>query len=305
MSTTALVNIFTTTFGARMWKSFTEAKDTTMRWTREADNPNYLPNQAVRVGLGEGLARHPRGATAEHMTLDDETQYTKVYRYARQAVFDEMDLVNDRFGVITSDLPTILGTGARRLRPDLVYAILLANPTLEDGIALFHASHGNTAAAAFSEAAAEAAWTAMAAQRIGTVNVNFSPAGIVHPIALDFAVDKVLNPNAVVITGENATRVDYQPIGRKGLWHVGEPRLDNGVIDPKTGTSYAGDANDWYLVGEGAEAPIEVTYLEGTNRSPRFRSGVLDQGQFGIWFDVQHAIGAKAVGYRNIFRRTA
>jgi hypothetical protein len=66
-------------------------------------------------------------------------------------------------------------------------------------------------------------------------------------------------------------------------------------------TAYAGDANDWYLVAAGgSHAPIAVRYLAGTRRSPKFRSGVLDRGQFGMWFDVQHNIGAKALHYETI-----
>jgi hypothetical protein len=91
-------------------------------------------------------------------------------------------------------------------------------------------------------------------------------------------------------------------MGRRGLQSRGDARLDNGVIDPKTGTSYAGDVNDWYLVaaGNGLDAPIRLSYLAGTRRSPRFRSGTLDKGQFGIWFDVVHNLGAKAVRHQTI-----
>lgn len=307
MSTTSLVNIFTQTFGARLMRGWTEVGDTTEGWVDVEEAPNYLPQEVVSVGVnGEGLAHLPRGAEAEDITLSDSNDYTKVVRYARKAIFDETDIINDNFGVITNRVPLILGQIARRLRPDLVYAILLANPTMADGVALFHSTHGNLLASsgAFSETTLEAAWTAMTTRRLNGVSVNITPTHVVHPVAIGMTVEKVLNPiGTVVVAGTTDVSALSTPVmARKGLRSAGDARLDNGVIDPKTGTTYAGDANDWYLVAAGNDspAPIMVTYLAGTRRSPRFRSGTLDRGQFGIWFDVQHNIGAKAVHYETI-----
>lgn len=307
MSTTSLVNIFTQTFGARLMQGWTTTPDTTEGWVDVEDNPNYLPKEQVELALnGEGMAHLPRGAEAEDITLADSNQYTRVGRFARKAIFDDMDLVNDNFGVITGKVPGILGGIARETRPDLVYAILLANPTMEDGVALFHASHGNLLAASggFAESTLEAAWTAMSIRRINGRNVNIRPTHIVHPATIDILVDKTIKPQGdVMVVGSTTdiSTVSTFAMARRGLQHVGDSRLDNGVIDPKTLTSYAGDLNDWYLVaaGQGHE-PITVSYLAGTRRSPRFRSGVLDRGQFGMWFDVSLSIGAKATHYETI-----
>jgi hypothetical protein len=289
-------------------RGFTEIGDSTEGWVDTEDNPDYKLQEMIQVDLnGEGLAHLPRGGTAEHITMGDSNDYTKVVRYARQATFDEIDLQNDSFGVITSEIPRTLGQIARRLRPDLVYAILLSNPTMADGTALFHADHGNLLAAsgAFAEATLEAAWTAMTIRRINGVNVNVTPTHIIHPATIDLLVDKTINPTAgpiVLASTTDVSTISTFAMSRRGLQHRGDARLDNGVIDPKTGTSYAGDLNDWYLVaaGNGNPAPIMLSYLAGTRRSPRFRSWVLSQGQFGIGFDVQHALGAKAVRYETI-----
>lgn len=309
MSTSSLVYTFSQTFGARMMMGWNEVQDTTEGWVDTEDNPNYLPQELIDIGAnGEGLAHLPRGATAEDITLSDGHDYTKVVRYARKAVFDEMDVVNDRFDTITGKIPQILGQIARRLRPDLVYAILLSNPTMPDSVALFHASHGNLLASggAFSESTLEAAWLAMSTQRVNGVNVNITPTHIIHPQSIAMTVDKTINPvGQTVVLGSTTdfSTISTPVMARRGLQSRGDSRLDNGVIDPKTGTTYAGDTNDWYLVaaGNGVDAPIRLSYLAGTRRSPRFRSGVLSNpGQFGIWFDVVHNLGAKAVRYQTI-----
>jgi hypothetical protein len=145
----------------------------------------------------------------------------------------------------------------------------------------------------------------MTTRTMSGVAINIKPTHVIHPAALEILVDKTLNPaglaGAILSTTDFST-LSTPVMSRKGLAHRGDARLDNGVIDPKTGTAYAGDANDWYLVAAGAEspAPILLSYLAGTRRSPRFRTGTLDRGQFGVWFDVQHNIGAKAVHYETI-----
>ncbi len=45
---------------------------------------------------------------------------------------DEMDFIDDRLGAILR-VPIEMGRAARRVRPDLVYSILIENPALADG----------------------------------------------------------------------------------------------------------------------------------------------------------------------------
>src|SRR5690554_2750081 len=51
-------------------------------------------------------------------------------------------MINDDLQAFTR-LPQAFGKSAKRKEADLVYAVLTGNPTLNDGKALFHSSHGN------------------------------------------------------------------------------------------------------------------------------------------------------------------
>ena len=76
-----------------------------------------------------------------------------------------------------------------------------------------------------------------------------------------------------------------------------------GVTDPSTGEAYAGLATNWFLVCSPNQGPtIEVGYLAGTNRRPQLRRFMLDRGQWGIGFDIDMDIGAKALDYFGVHK---
>jgi hypothetical protein len=80
-----------------------------------------------------------------------------------------------------------------------------------------------------------------------------------------------------------------------------DTRLANGLVDPVTGTTYAGSATSWYL--SAANGPIEFGFRESSR--PTLRSRPLTQGQWGISYDVIFDVGAAAVGYQGIQKNTA
>jgi len=98
----------------------------------------------------------------------------------------------------------------------------------------------------------------------------------------------------------------YNPLqGEEVLLHVDNRLGVAGVTDPATETAYAGTATNYFLAANASEAPtIEVGYLRGTSRRPVVRSFVLDKGQWGIGWDINHDIGAKALDYRGLYKAT-
>jgi hypothetical protein len=53
--------------------------------------------------------------------------------------------------------------------------------------------------------------------------------------------------------------------------------------------------------GEEGAKTIEVGYRRGTGRAPTIRSFVLDKGQWGLGWDINFDIGAKALDYRGMY----
>lgn len=302
-STADVPNIFTTSVNAMIVQSYMGAPDST-DWVRVVDVRDFRTQDRIRLGQTSGLAKLPRGKAAKSATINDNIESYKIARYARQFSIDEQDIIDDNFGALL-DMPMQMGARAGDLRPDLVYAILLANAALADGVALFHSTHGNlgTTSTALAAATLQTAITNMAKQTEDGRNLNIAPAFLMVPQDLRFTAEILMtSAQRVVASNDNGTANPLQ--------NLLQIRADNrlgvaGVTDPNTGTTYAGTATNYFLAAAPASAPtIEVAYRSGTGRRPIVRSFTMTEGKYGIGWDVNLDIGAKALDYRGLYKAT-
>lgn len=303
--------IFTTNVNAMLMQAYQEAADTTVGWTSESDVQNFQSNERASMGKFGTLQRHRRGGTAEHLDQSDSYEAYKIARYAGQFVVDEQDIIDDRFGAIEQSTPAEIGNAARALRPDLVYAILLANGTLTaTGGALFNSTatttsggHANLGGTALAAAALQTNIMLMTKQRIRTRPLNLRPRFLIVPQDLIFTA-QIICASAFRYSSEG----DLNPVADLLLQVVADDRVGaTGVTDPATGTAYTGTTTNYFLAakpGENGAKTIEVGYLRGTGRAPQVRSFVLDKGQWGIGWDVNMDIGAKALDFRALVKST-
>lgn len=306
-SSGALTPIFTTNVNAMLMQAYLEAPDTTQPWTRTVEASDYKTMERVRLETGPGLKLRPRGMTAEHMSYQAVAETYKIHHYAAQFVIDEQDIIDDSLGVFL-DEPQRMGIAAARLRPDLVYSILLSNPDLAaTGSALFSTAHGNTiGSAALSASTLRAAVKTMLLFSENGVSLNITPRYVLVPPSLKHLAYELTNSSQILIAGGSSLteRGATNALLADGLQPISEARLENGTIDPLSGETYSGSATTWYLVSDMVPT-IEVAYLSGTGRAPQIRSKVLDEGRYGIAWDVAMSIGAKALDWRGLLRNTA
>jgi hypothetical protein len=306
MSGGSLAAIFTTTVGAQLLASYEAAPDTTAGWTRDAEVPNFQTNERVQMGKGARLKKLPRGKTAEHASRDASLEEYKIARYAEQFVADEQDFIDDNFGALTT-MPEEFGEAARQLRPDLVYSILLANAALgADNIALFDATdHKNLrTSAALAAATLKVAVTDMGIQTQGGRVLNLAPFALLVPKGLKHTASELVNSSEIRDTTASRERGTRNAIQDDNLLVISDGRLDNGVIDPATETVHSGSSTTWFLAARGGRYTIEVGYRRGTGRAPMVRSFVLSQGQWGMGWDINMDIGAKALDFRGLHKNT-
>jgi hypothetical protein len=305
VSTGALSAIFTTTVNAQMMASFEEVGDTTVGWVREVDVQNFQSQERARFGANAALKKLPRGGMAEHVAPEDALESYKIARYANQFVVDEQDIVDDAFNALL-DMPREMGAAARQLRPSLVYGILLGNPDMRDGDALFHANHGNlgTSGTALSADTLQAAIVAMGKQTEYGRTLNISPRYLIVPLDLKFDAMILLRSAQRIIAADSGGT--YNPLAAEDIDLRADNRIGvSGVTDPATGVSYAGTATNYFLAASPSQGPtIEVGYLRGTGRVPMIRAFVLDQGQWGLGWDCKLDIGAKSLDWRGLYKAT-
>jgi len=285
--------VFTTSFNARLLAGFAAEDDTTV-WCGEEDVPNFMTNERASTTKIGNLTKHRRGGEADHVQVDASEETYKVERYTGQYQVDEMDIIDDRFGVTTQTTPEEMGSAARQLRPNLVYGTILANAALGDGVALFHTTHANkgTTSTALASATLAAGIAKLRKQRNSGVPLAIRPGWLIVPPDLEFTARELV---ALVDTSYGGSNV-FKPLG---IVPVVDDRIGAaGVVHPADGQTYTGSATNWMLAAKGPRRLITVGYLRGTGRRPQTRSSVLTQGQWGMNFDVLFDVGLYCSGYQ-------
>ncbi len=83
-----------------------------------------------------------------------------------------------------------------------------------------------------------------------------------------------------------------------------DSRLENGLTNPDDDSAQSGSASTWFMASNQVET-IEVGYLAGTGRAPQVRSTLLTNGKWGMNWDINMDIGAKAMDWRGLRKTTA
>lgn len=296
------VAVFTTSVNARMLNAFREAQDTTDGWVGVEDVSDFRTNDRIRATTSGDMPKLPRGGTADDAQFGAGVETYKIVRYANKFVIDEQDIIDDSMGFHRENAPDMLGRAARRLRAKLVYYILLANPNLGDGSALFLAGTNLHTSAALTIANLKTAVTKMRTNQENGQELDLDPSFLITAEALRHTAIETTNAAGVVIAGStDDLKPNMNALTRENLQLRADARIDNGVTDPDSGSTTTGDAGWWFLAG-GNSPSILVGYRRGTGRQPVTRTSVLTNGQWGLLWDINMDVGAKAVNRLGIQR---
>lgn len=318
VSGTSLALVFTTNVYARLIEGWNTVADSTTGWCDEEDVPNFLTQEDISLQAQAAMRQLPRGATATHATASDSHETYKIARYAKQFVIDDQDRIDDRLGALNR-MPMEMGEAARYLRPDLVYSVILENPTLvADSGAVFNATavttaggHANLASggsSALDSTSLKAGVSAMVKQRIIDPTdrtkpgrqINNRPRYLIVPSDLEWQARGLTSSEMLLKLFADSSDPNYFPVNllqREGLQVVIDDRIGAaGVIDPRTQAARTGSATNWFLTSGGRRG-LRVAYRAGTGRAPQLRSFVLDKGQWGLGWDINLDIGAAFMDY--------
>ena len=217
------------------------------------------------------------------ISLGEEGAPIKVAKFGKIIAITWESIVNDDLSALTR-IPQALGAAAAQTESDVVWDLLLNNPNFVDGKAVFHADHGNLAAAAgaINTTTLAAARAAMRKQK--------SKAGHYLNIGPQFLVvgpDKELE--AFQFTSSNyvpAKNADINDSRNTSLTVIVDARI--------TG-------NQWYLyAAPGMVDTFEYAYLEG-------EQGVFTETREGFEVDgmeikARLVFGAAWIDYRGAYK---
>ena len=242
-----------------MLKGWEESEETFQKWTKKGELGDF--KIANRVGLGEfaSLRQVREGAEYKYITLGVRGEQIALATYGEIFGITRQAIINDDLMALT-DIPRKMGMAAKATIGDLVYALLVANPTLKtDGKALFHADHKNLltgGTSALSIEALDAGRTKMRTQKTQVEGgakgrtLNIRPAYVLTPVCLESKANQLIR-SASVPGADMNSGID-NPI-RNFAEVIGEPRLDDA------------SATAFYLAAAQGMDTIEVAYLNGVD----------------------------------------
>jgi hypothetical protein len=253
---------------------------------REKTAPDFRVQYRIQLdSLSFQLLQVPETGEFKYDTMADTKASYAIATYGRIFGISRQAMINDDLGAFT-DIAARLGQAAASFEAQQLVNLLVSNngagPTMDDGLPMFHASHGNLAAtgAVVSSTTLSAARLAMRRQKSPTGGViDVTPAVLVVPPELETNAEQMLS----TIQATKTTDTNIFDILRL----VVEPRFTNTTA--------------WYLVAEPARIDgIEYAYLSGyAGPQTESRAGFeID----GIQVKVRLDYGAGAIDHRGWYR---
>ena len=146
LTTSDFANALSTAANKRLRAAFTAAPQT-FRPIVSADTlPDFKPAQIVGLGDAPALLLVPENGEFKRGAISDSGLQYRLQTYGRIIAITRQAIVNDDQSLFNR-IPTMFGRKAADLESDLVWGLLLSNPTMSDGFALFSAQHNNLAGA--------------------------------------------------------------------------------------------------------------------------------------------------------------
>lgn len=268
--------------------AYATAPDTWNLFCKTGNLSDFRAHGRYRTGSFGNLDSKTEGNEFKHKTFGDAVKESITLGTKGNIIGISREMIiNDDLGAFM-DLVQQMGRAAKRTVEADVYALLASNPTLSDGVALFHADHGNLAGsgAAVSATTLSAGRNAMQSQTDvnGNDYLDIQPAIFVGGLA---ARDAAAAVNAMEFDDES-NKNQRKPNITRGMFSevVGSPRV--------SGTP-------WYMFADPADAPvIEVGFLDG-NEEPflEMKEGFT---QDGVLYKVRHDYGVGAIGYEGAYK---
>lgn len=150
----------------RVRAAFTAAPQTFRQIVSQGTLPDFKPTNIVGLGDAPALLLVPENGEFKRGALTDTGLFYQLQTYGRVIPITRQAIVNDDQNLF-GRIPVMFGRKAADLESDLVWGLLISNPIMGDGYALFSTQHGNLASAGgpINVANVGAARQAMAQQR--------------------------------------------------------------------------------------------------------------------------------------------
>lgn len=212
---------------------------------------DFREKTVVQIGdLVDSFEEVAEGGEYKATTMSEAKEAYKLIKYGRKIAFTWEMLINDDLGAFNRT-PTAIAMKAAQKESDIVWGILLGNPNMGDGTALFHADHGNLlGATAIDIASLAAARKLMRKQKsMGGDFLNLRPEFLLigEDKELEAAQYVGKETNLVVPTGQDKVN----PAFNRNLTTIVEPRITGNLWFTAAAPSLIDTIEYAYLEGQG------------------------------------------------------
>ncbi|WP_294312756.1 prohead protease/major capsid protein fusion protein [uncultured Sphingomonas sp.] len=279
-TTSDFANALSNAAGKRVRAAYDLAPQTFGPIVSRGTLPDFKDTNIIGLGDAPSLLLVRENAEFTYGAMSDTGMSYRLQTYGRIIAITRQALINDDKRLF-SRVPQQFGFKAKDLESDLVWGIIVSNPTMADGFALFSNQHGNLGAgAAITITSVAAGRQAMAQQKSAEGGfITVRPAFLVVGPAKETEAEQFLT----AVAAAQASNVNPF-VGKLQL--IVEPRITD---------------NSWYLIADpSAIDTIELSHLEG-------QEGVFIETQAG--FDVDGIktkarldVGAATIDFRGFYR---
>ncbi|MBL4772002.1 MAG: Mu-like prophage major head subunit gpT family protein [Planctomycetes bacterium] len=247
--------------------------------SREVSVPDFKEVSRVRMGGAPELEKVKDTGEYTLGSFDEAGEKYKIEKFGKRLAISRETILNDDLDTM-GRIPMAMGRKAAELENKLVYSILLKNPNMADGQALFSAAHKNMVTAGLDENGLEAALLKLREQKgLAGERIRVTPRNLVCSPRRERVARKllVLSTNPTTTDETNPYQGIVGVVVEMDLLDLDDPLAYFLMADPQ------------------ATDMIEFAYLEG-HRQPyiEWQTGFeID----GLQMKVRHEIGAKAIDH--------
>jgi hypothetical protein len=259
------------------------APQTFQAWARQTTAKDFREKTVAQLGEVGSFKKVKEGGEYESDSLGEAKESYKLEKFGKIINVTWETLINDDLDAF-SRLPQKIAQAARRTQSDIVYGILSKNPKMGDNVQLFHANHGNLAAAG----------TVINIDNIGLGRKAIrTQKGINDEDFLNLSPGFILTGPAQEQYALQYTSNQYDPtepskvnVWRNTLQPICEPRI--------TG-------NEWYLICPASQVDtVEYAFLEGEGELfTEMKEGFLVDG---LQVKARMVFAAKAIDWRGMYK---
>jgi hypothetical protein len=291
-TTTDFPGLFEDAANKNLRAAYEAAPQTWLTISRLVTLTDFKPSRQLQVGDAPALLEILEHGEYTFGTIGEAKETIQLKTYGRMFGITRQALINDDLNAF-GEVPAAFGRKARDIESDLAWAQITTNPTMGDGVALFHAgSHFNltSSGTVISVASLGVGRAALRNQKgIDAVTpLNLSPSYLIVPAALETIADQFVTQITPAVSGSVNP---FAAAGRTPLTTIVGPRLDvNSATAWYMATNVSQAPLLYHGVLDGQEGPL-VTQMEGFD---------VDGMKFRCRIDVAFKAADWRAAYKNV-----